>query len=87
MSPEQYLRRVNRLRDRGLSDALWRDLRQAGDVGLLREVEQCSDAGLRRLNELDRQRREAADPCPRCGRPKDEAVPTYVTQTRRCQHR
>ena len=51
-----YLRRCDRLRDRGLSESLTRRLKDVGDMGLLSELEALSDADLARLNRVDEER-------------------------------
>lgn len=52
----RYTNRLARLRERGLSSALWNDLRKLRAWDLLTELEALPDAELLRLNDLARDR-------------------------------
>lgn len=91
MTPEEYLSRCTRLQRRGLSKALADDLRKAGNVDLLVDLERAPDAALARLNQLHRERRDQAAPdpnlCPECGQPMTQTGPTYIAARKECEPR
>lgn len=89
VTPEEYLRRCDSVRSRGLCDELVHNLREAGDVGLLDEVEACTDQALARLNTLHRGRQPQpgdSEVCPRCGEPMSQPSPCYEVTLASCEH-